>query len=92
MPTPQGGTHACALDRGAHVCALGGCARLLPGGGTHVCAPGEARTPASVGGREGLHVGWWDIISSALQFFYFPWAEVGPRLVVFSHRGKKLNK
>jgi hypothetical protein len=91
-PAPRGGTHACALGKGAHICALGGRARLLPGGGVHVCAPRGARTPAPAGSREGLRVGWWNIISSSLQLFYFPWAEVGPRLVVLSHQGKKLNK
>jgi hypothetical protein len=98
---PTGAHWARTVVRGrAHLCPRGGegggRARLCPrggeGGGRPCLRPGEARTPAPAGGREGLRVVWWDIISSALQFFYFPWAEVGPGLVVFFHRGKKLNK
>jgi hypothetical protein len=93
-PLPPGGGgrphlrpgEACTLAppyRGIHVCALGG---------AHAYSQVGARMHAPAGGREGFHVGWWDIISSALLVFYFPWAEVGLGLVVLSRRVKKLNK
>ena len=64
--------------------------------GVHKCTLGtngseEARMHAPAGDREGLHVGWWDFISSGLLFSYFSQAELGLGLVVLSHR-VKINK
>jgi hypothetical protein len=102
------GAHRCTLgahgSEGAYTPVPpggGGRPRLHPRGGTHTCSQvgartsasrGGVRTPVSAEGREGLHIGWWDIISSALLFFYFPWAKVGLGLVVFSHQVKIFNK